>query len=215
MAADRQWSAINHKDIHPPPAMQMVFRSAHDLAAILTQKTLFLACDLAILGLLIWWLPGGVSRSWRGLCVASLVVVEVAASGHNDPFGVLWLVPHALDEPAPGRGTIACALAFLAKFTTASRAFLSPAGPRLLGCLEPSCSWLPAVSGRRISSRGLATIRRHGNLTAQSTASCRGSSGPLAARPSAGLPRHRRSDPGPADVLTTRSDDQRRSVARA
>jgi len=123
---DERWHKINHKDIPTiyPPLMQLAFRVGVWLSpTILMQKIVFLVCDLGIIGLLIWWLPRWGASPLMSLIYAwhPLVVIEVAGSGHNDPLGVVWLLVglgcwHVRRRVA---GTLAFALAFLSKFTTA------------------------------------------------------------------------------------------------
>ena len=122
---DASWARINHHNIPTiyPPLMQLAFRAGAWLSpTIPAQKWLFLACDLALLLLLIvclprWGIPPVMSviYAWH-----PLVVVEVAASGHNDPLGVLCLMTGLWLWQARRRwlGTVSFALAFLAKFTT-------------------------------------------------------------------------------------------------
>ena len=122
---DASWARINHRDIPTiyPPLMQLAFRAGAWLSpTIPAQKWLFLAFDLALLLLLIvclprWGIPPVMSviYAWH-----PLVVVEVAASGHNDPLGVLCLMTGLWLWQARRRwlGTVSFALAFLANFTT-------------------------------------------------------------------------------------------------
>ena len=122
---DASWALINHKDIPPiyPPLMQLAFRVGAWLSpTIPAQKWLFLTFDLALLLLLIaclprWGIPPVMSviYAWH-----PLVVIEVAASGHNDPLGVVCLMTGLWLWQARRRwlGTVSFALAFLAKFTT-------------------------------------------------------------------------------------------------
>lgn len=123
---DKAWSRINHRDIPTiyPPLMQLAFRIGVQLSpAILAQKLVFLLCDLAVMAVLVWWLPrAGVSPPMSLLYAwHPLVIVEVAGSGHNDPLGVCWLVVGLALWGArrPLISTLAFVAAFLSKFTTA------------------------------------------------------------------------------------------------
>ncbi|MBI3324801.1 MAG: hypothetical protein HYZ92_05925, partial [Candidatus Omnitrophica bacterium] len=123
---DDAWSLINHREIPTiyPPLMQLAFRVGAALSpTILTQKIIFLLCDVAIMAVLAWWLPCVGVSSLMSLVYAwhPLVVVEVAGSGHNDPLGVLWLVIGLALWSArrPVAATTALAVAFLSKLFTA------------------------------------------------------------------------------------------------
>lgn len=120
------YEPINHKDIPTiyPPLMQLAFRVGTWLSpTIQMQKVVFLVCDLAIMGLLVLWLPRWGVNPLMSLIYAwhPLVIVEVAASGHNDPLGVFWLVVGLAlwRSRRKAAATIAFALTFLSKFTTA------------------------------------------------------------------------------------------------
>lgn len=122
---DASWALINHKDIPTiyPPLTQLAFRVGAWLSpTIQAQKLLFLTFDLALLLLLLVFLPRwgippvmSVIYAWH-----PLVVVEVAAGGHNDPLGVVCLMTGLWLWQARRRwlGTAGFALAFLAKLTT-------------------------------------------------------------------------------------------------
>jgi hypothetical protein len=122
---DESWGFINHKDIPTvyPPLMQLAFRLGAWMApTVLMQKAVFLACDLAIVVLLVVLLPRWGASPFMSLIYAwhPLVVVEVAASGHNDPLGVLLLLLGLAFWHGRRRamGTAVFALSFLSKFTT-------------------------------------------------------------------------------------------------
>ena len=120
------WDSINHKSIPTiyPPLMQLAFRFGAALSpTVLAQKAMFLGCDIAVMLLLLAWLPRVGVNPMMGLLYAwhPLVVVEVAGSGHNDPLGVLWMVLGLALWTSRRRamGTLAFALSFLSKLTTA------------------------------------------------------------------------------------------------
>ena len=121
-----EWRLINHPGIPTiyPPLMQLAFRFGAALSpTVLAQKLTFLACDIAVMLLLLCWLPRVGINPMMGLVYAwhPLVVVEVAGSGHNDPLGVLWMVAGLWLWTSRRRvmGTLAFALSFLSKLTTA------------------------------------------------------------------------------------------------
>lgn len=121
-----EWRRINHPDIPTiyPPLAQLAFRLGAGLSpTLLAQKAVFLACDIAVMLVLAAWLPRAGVNPMMGVLYAwhPLVVVEVAGSGHNDPLGVLWMVLGLSLWTARRRvlGTLAFALAFLSKLTTA------------------------------------------------------------------------------------------------
>ena len=120
------WSSMNHRDIPTiyPPLTQLAFRLGVAWSpTLLAQKLIFLGCEVAVMLMLLAWLPQLGVNPMRGLVYAwhPLVVIEVAGSGHNDPLGVLWMVTGLALWTARRRvmGTLAFALAFLSKLTTA------------------------------------------------------------------------------------------------
>ena len=121
----KEWNSINHKEIATvyPPFTQLVFRVGAWLSpSVLTQKWSFLACDLAIIGLLIVMLIRDHLNPLLCILYAwhPLVVIEIAASGHNDSLGVFWLLVGLVLWESRRRlaGTVAFALTFLSKFTS-------------------------------------------------------------------------------------------------
>ncbi len=121
----KEWQSINHKDIATvyPPLTQFAFRvGVWIVPTVLAQKWSFLVCDLAIIGLLIVILIRNGLSPFLCLLYAwhPLVVIEVAASGHNDPLGVLWLLLGLALWESRRRlaGTVAFAFTFLSKFTS-------------------------------------------------------------------------------------------------
>ena len=116
---------INHPDIATiyPPLTQFAFRAGAAIGPTLwSQKFIFVMCDLAIIALLMWWLPQLGIPALMSLIYAwhPLAVVEVAGSGHNDPLGIAWLLIGliAWQSRRQLEATSAFALAFLSKFAT-------------------------------------------------------------------------------------------------
>ena len=121
-----EWTFINHPDIPTiyPPLMQVMFRFGVWLSpTVLMQKVPFLLCDVAIMGWLVWQLPRWGLSPAMSLIYAwhPLVIVEVAGSGHNDAWGVLWLLLGLglWRDRTRLTATLAFAMSFLTKFTTA------------------------------------------------------------------------------------------------
>ena len=120
------WASINHPHIPTiyPPLMQLAFRTGVRLApTIHMQKVIFLICDVLVTLLLVGWLPRWGIHPLASLIYTwhPLVVVETAAGGHNDPWGVLWLLIGLWLWHGRRRVTAAAslAMAFLAKMSTA------------------------------------------------------------------------------------------------
>lgn len=121
---DAVWARVNHPEYSAiyPPLAQLVFRL---LAAVGGGVTLFKVCfvlfDLAAIALL------GAELGRRGRPVAALalyawnplVVVEVAASGHLEPFGIaLLVVAIVYRQRAPAFAWAALAASIAAKYAS-------------------------------------------------------------------------------------------------
>ncbi len=83
-----------------PPVAQWFFRAASAFGgeSVRRMKIALVACDLAVMGLLVFWLLRRGRSAWLMVTWAwhPLVIVETAGSGHVDVVGVLLLVLGAL-----------------------------------------------------------------------------------------------------------------------
>ena len=120
---DEVWEGLNHPHYTAvyPPLFQLAVRAVvgvHD--SITAMKAFLVACELATLGLLALVLRR------RGLGLERLLVLawsplalfEIAGSGHNEAFAILWLVLAllALDRGWPLASALAASAGFMAKF---------------------------------------------------------------------------------------------------
>jgi alpha-1,6-mannosyltransferase len=94
---DRVWHGVNHKDYTAiyPPLWQLAARAvvrAHD--SVTAMKVFLVACELGMLALLADLLKRRAQPPERLLIAAwsPLALVEIAGSGHNDAFALLFLV---------------------------------------------------------------------------------------------------------------------------
>jgi hypothetical protein len=119
---DGIWEGVTHKFYSAlyPPAWQIAARAvvaAHD--SVTMMKAFLVACELGALGLLAWVVKRRGLPPSRILVMAwsPLALVEIAGSGHNDAFGMLWLVAAlaALESGRPALAAVASAVAFDAK----------------------------------------------------------------------------------------------------
>lgn len=94
---NEHYIGINNKHVRSiyPPVMQGMFRLAAWMSpTIFSQKLLFLIGDVAVLGLLLLMLSA-LGRDLRWITVYAwnpLVLIEFAGSGHNDSWGIFWLL---------------------------------------------------------------------------------------------------------------------------
>ncbi len=119
---DATWRGVNHKDYSAvyPPLWQLAARAVvrvHD--GVTAMKLFVVACELAAMLVLARLLRRrGLPRE-RLLILAwsPLALLEIAGSGHNEPFGMLLLVLAllALESGRPLLSALAGALAFQAK----------------------------------------------------------------------------------------------------
>jgi Glycosyltransferase family 87 len=120
---DEVWRGLNHPDYPAiyPPAWQLAVFGVTSLSDSITAVKAFVAlCDLAAL------LPLAFLLHRRGLPLSRLLVlawsplslVETAGSGHNEAFGVLFVVLAlaALESGRPFWAAVASALGLQAKF---------------------------------------------------------------------------------------------------
>lgn len=120
---DSVWHQINHKDYTAiyPPGWQLAARAIDRVSpSVAGMKAFLVACELGALALV------AVSLKRRGLPLGRLILwawsplalVEIAGSGHNEAFGLLWLAAalFALDAGRPWLSALAAAVGFQAKF---------------------------------------------------------------------------------------------------
>ncbi len=119
---DDVWRGVNWKEYAAiyPPLWQLAAREVvrvHD--SVVAMKVFLVVCEVA------WWGVLGLSLTRRGLprerlllaALHPLALCEIAGSGHNESFGLLWLGAAllALDAGRSGAAASLSALAFQAK----------------------------------------------------------------------------------------------------
>jgi hypothetical protein len=120
---DAVWEGLNHKEYTAvyPPLFVLATRAVVAVSDSLTAMKAFLVgCELLTLGLL------AVLLRRRGLPLERLLVlawsplalVEIAGSGHNEAFGMMWLVLAlvALETDRPLVSALAAGAGFMSKF---------------------------------------------------------------------------------------------------
>jgi hypothetical protein len=119
---DEVWEAINHRRMPAvyPPLFQLAARAVtatHD--SITAMKVFLVLCEIATLGLLALVLRRRGLGAERLLFLAwsPLALVEIAGSGHNEAFGMMWLVAAllALEADRPLLSALAASAGFMAK----------------------------------------------------------------------------------------------------
>ena len=123
---DAAWRRVAHKSYTAvyPPLWQLAARAVAWVSpSVAAMKAFLVACELVLWGVLAALLRRRGLPPSRLLALAwsPLAIVEIAGSGHNDPFGMLWLGLGLLALEA-GRGGLsaACvALGFEAKLLPA------------------------------------------------------------------------------------------------
>jgi hypothetical protein len=119
---DDVWEGINHRHMPAiyPPLFQLAARAVtavHDSVAAM--KAFLVLCEMATLGLLALVLRRRGLGAERLLVLAwsPLALVEIAGSGHNEAFGMLWLVAAllALELDRPLLSALAASAGFMAK----------------------------------------------------------------------------------------------------
>ena len=120
---DAVYDGLNHKDYTAvyPPLFVLATRgvvAAHD--SFTAMKAFLVACELATLGALALVLRRRRLPLERLLVLAwsPLALVEIAGSGHNEAFGMLWMVLAllALDADRPLLSALAASAGFLTKY---------------------------------------------------------------------------------------------------
>jgi hypothetical protein len=119
---DEVWRGLNHRDYTAvyPPLFELAVRfvvSVHD--SVTAMKAFLVLCELVTLALLALVLRRRRLGAERLLVLAwsPLALVEIAGSGHNESFGMLWLVLAllALDLDRPLLSALAAGAGFMAK----------------------------------------------------------------------------------------------------
>ena len=119
---DEVWDGINHRPMPAiyPALFQLAARgvtSIHD--SVTAMKAFLVLCEVATLGLLAWVLRRRRLPAERLLIMAwsPLALVEIAGSGHNDAFAMMWLVAGllALDLDRPVLSALAMGAGSMAK----------------------------------------------------------------------------------------------------
>ena len=120
---DRYWTHVSNQEmpnIYPPVTELTLRATARVSRNLLAFKAPFLAAEGLLLGLLAFWIRRTGRRSFTLAYYAwnPLVVVEVAASGHNDTLAMLFSVAalFLIIERRTLLSTLALAVAVLAKF---------------------------------------------------------------------------------------------------
>jgi hypothetical protein len=120
---DAVYDGLNHKDYTAvyPPLFQLAVHGVvalHDSFAAM--KAFLVLCELVTLGLVALVLRRRRLPMERLLILAwsPLALVEIAGSGHNEAFGMLWLVAGilALDADRPLLSALAAGAGLMAKF---------------------------------------------------------------------------------------------------
>jgi len=119
---DEVWDGVNHRDMPAvyPPLFQLAARgvvAVHD--SLTAMKAFLVLCEIATLGLLALVLRRRRLGAERLLVLAwsPLALVEIAGAGHNEAFGMLFLVAAllALDADRPFLSALAAGAGFMAK----------------------------------------------------------------------------------------------------
>ena len=135
-----------------PPATELLYRATWKLfPGPITFKVPFAAADVLVLLLLAWIFRPEKDRAFRLAVYAwnPLVIVEFAASGHNDVLALVGIVGGlALLKKRPALGSASIALATMAK---AFPAVLLPLWIRRAGWPEKRSGWWAALLAGAVS----------------------------------------------------------------
>jgi hypothetical protein len=119
---DGVWEGMNHRHMTAvyPPLFQIAARGVTGVHDSVTAMKIFLVlCEIVTVGLLALLLRRRGLGGERLLVLAwsPLALVEIAGSGHNEAFGMLWLVAAllALERDRPLLSALAAAAGFMAK----------------------------------------------------------------------------------------------------
>ncbi len=157
---DAAWERVNHKDYTAiyPPLWQLAARGVVSVSdSVTTMKAFLVACEVAS------WLLLARLLARRGLprerlliaAWSPLALVEIAGSGHNEAFGILFLLAGllALESARPGPAAVAIAAGFMAKLVPGVLAVpwlrrFRPAHAALGLALAALLTWPYASAGR-------------------------------------------------------------------
>lgn len=135
-----------------PPATELLYRAAWKFfPGPIAFKVPFAAADVLVLLLLVWIFREEKDRAFRVAVYAwnPLVIVEFAASGHNDVLALLGIVAGlALVKKRPAFGSVSIALAAMAKVFPA---VLLPVWIRRAGWPEKRSGWWAAALAAAVS----------------------------------------------------------------
>jgi len=144
---DHEWEIMPGRETPTiyPPATELVNRATWKLfPGPIAFKVPFAATDVLVLLLLLWMFRGEKDRAFRVAVYAwnPLVIVEFAASGHNDVLALLGIVAGlALIKRHPTLASVPVALAAIAKVFPA---VLLPVWIRKASWPEKPAGWLAA-----------------------------------------------------------------------
>jgi alpha-1,6-mannosyltransferase len=149
---DAQHASIPGRDIATiyPPLVELVYRATYALvpdvpgmANLVLFKLPFLAADLFLVGLLAGWVrsTGGGNALVALYAWNPLVVVEFAASGHNDALAIAGVVAACLII-LRGRGTVSTLLLTAATLLKLFPAVLFPLWLRRMNWPRAAWSWI-------------------------------------------------------------------------
>jgi hypothetical protein len=143
---DRYWAHVSNQEMPNiyPPVTELVLRgTAATSARLLAFKAPLLAAEGLLIGLLAFWIRRSGRRDFLLAVYAwnPLVVVELAASGHNDPLAMLFSAAalFLIIERRVVLSTLALGLAVLAKFFPI---LLAPLWLRRTGWPRSARSWM-------------------------------------------------------------------------
>lgn len=149
---DEHFARVPGRDIATiyPPLVELVYRATYralpqapGMATVILFKLPFLAADLFLVGLLAGWVrsTGGGNALVAMYAWNPLVVVEFAASGHNDALATAGVVAACL-MILRGRGTVSTLLLAVATLLKWFPAALFPLWLRRMGWPRAPWSWI-------------------------------------------------------------------------
>ena len=119
---DEVWEGLNHAHYTAvyPPLFELAARAVVGMRdSVTTMKAFLVGCELLTLGLLGLMLRRRAQGLERLLVLAwsPLALLEIAGSGHNEAFGILWMVLalFALERGWPFVSALAAAAGFMSK----------------------------------------------------------------------------------------------------
>jgi alpha-1,6-mannosyltransferase len=167
---DPGWAVMPSPEIPAvyPPLSELIFRlDARYLPGIVAFKLPFVLADLLVLAMLAKWLQTYPDGNYRLAIYAwnPLVIVEFAASGHNDALAIAAMIAAlALIKKRPGASTIALAAGSLAKLFPMA---LLPLALRLSEWPRKLRGWIALSGGALV---GIACIWPYRSAIAQFSA---------------------------------------------